>query len=167
MEGGGREIERLGPLNLEEFLSFAKSFGEALNGGELVLLKGELGSGKTTFVRGMAEGLGIDPKIVRSPTFTLMNVYPGRVVLYHVDLYRIDDTEQLYYIGIEEFLEERDGVMAVEWADLFESFWDGGIWVEIKALDDGRREITVRDEEGILGGAIEIWKERARQVREG
>ncbi len=165
MEGGGREIERLESLKLDEFLSFAEAVGESLKGGELLLLKGGLGCGKTTFVRGMAKGLGIDPKIVRSPTFTLVNVYPGRVDLYHADLYRIESMEDLFYVGLFEAVEEGEAVVAVEWADLFENVWDGGVWIEIEVNEDGTRTVIVRDEEGILSGAIESWKEKSGQIR--
>ena len=145
MERGGEKIEKLELLNLEDFLNFSEEFSRKLKDGDIVLLKGELGAGKTTFVRGMAKGLGIDPSMVRSPTFTLMNVYPGEITLYHADLYRLEDPSQLFYIGLEEVLEEEDGVLAIEWADLFEDFWDEGIWVEITVNEDGTRDVLIRD----------------------
>ncbi len=144
MERGGEEVKRLESLNLNEFLKFAENFAKDLKDGDIVLLKGELGSGKTTFVRGMARGLGVDPSVVKSPTFTLMNVYPGEVTLYHADLYRIEDPSQLFYVGLEEVLEEGEGVLVVEWADLFESFWEDGIWIEIKVNSDGTRDVIMR-----------------------
>lgn len=82
--------------------------------GDLLLLAGELGSGKTTFVRGLARGLGASAT-VQSPTFTLVRVYPGRVQLAHADLYRLERTAELGDLGLEELLEE--GVVAVEWGD--------------------------------------------------
>ena len=74
-----------------------------------------------------------------------MNVYPGRITLYHADLYRLDDPSQIFYAGLEEVLEEREGILAVEWADLFEDFWDEGTWVEITMNEDGTRNVLIRD----------------------
>jgi tRNA threonylcarbamoyladenosine biosynthesis protein TsaE len=95
--------------------------GEALAGrlgaGDLLLLAGELGAGKTTFVRGLARGLGVTAT-VQSPTFTLVRVYPGRVQLAHVDLYRLETAPELDDLGLFELLEE--GVVAVEWGDRLE-----------------------------------------------
>ena len=145
MERGGEKIEKLESLSLEKFLKFAEEFSKSLRDGDIVLLKGELGTGKTTFVRGVAKGLGIDPSMVRSPTFTLMNVYPGEITLYHADLYRLDDPSQIFYVGLEEVLEEGDGILAVEWADMFEDFWDEGIWVEITMNEDGTRDVLIRN----------------------
>ena len=145
MERSGGKVEKLESLSLEEFLRFAEEFSKFLRDGDIVLLKGELGAGKTTFVRGLAKGLGIDPSIVRSPTFTLMNVYPGKITLYHADLYRLDDPSQIFYVGLEEVIEEGEGILAIEWADLFEDFWDEGIWVEIVANEDGTRNVLIRN----------------------
>ncbi|TMC09687.1 MAG: tRNA (adenosine(37)-N6)-threonylcarbamoyltransferase complex ATPase subunit type 1 TsaE [Chloroflexi bacterium] len=82
--------------------------------GDLLLLAGGLGTGKTTFVRGLARGLGATAT-VQSPTFTLVRVYPGRVQLAHVDLYRLEKSAELTDLGLEELLEQ--GVVAVEWGD--------------------------------------------------
>jgi tRNA threonylcarbamoyladenosine biosynthesis protein TsaE len=82
--------------------------------GDLLLLAGELGAGKTTFVRGLARGLGVTAA-VQSPTFQLVRVYPGRVQLAHVDLYRLESGSDLSDLGLEELLDE--GVVAVEWGD--------------------------------------------------
>jgi len=98
-----------------------RSLGEALGrhvcAGELIALVGELGSGKTLLVGGLARGLGVDPAAhVSSPTFTIVHRYLGRLPLYHIDLYRIDTPEALLTLGLEEYL-EGDGVCAVEWAE--------------------------------------------------
>jgi len=88
-----------------------------LDAGDVVLLDGELGAGKTCFVQGVARGLGVPrDRRVSSPTFTLVNEHPGRVPLYHVDLYRIDDPGELHEIGIAEYLAS-GGVTVVEWAE--------------------------------------------------
>ena len=93
----------------------AAELGRGFQGGEVVLLTGELGTGKTAFVRGLARGLGADPEEVTSPTFVLLTAYPGRLTLHHADLYRLrgdgDDRE----LGLEE-LPGPSGVLAIEWA---------------------------------------------------
>jgi len=96
--------------------AFGKALAETLRGGELIGLYGELGAGKTCLVRGLAEGLGIAPSKVRSPTFTLVNEYRGgRLPLYHIDLYRLtlSDIDRL---ALREYL-YGDGVCVVEWMD--------------------------------------------------
>jgi tRNA threonylcarbamoyladenosine biosynthesis protein TsaE len=85
-----------------------------LAAGDLLLLAGELGAGKTTFVRGLARGLGVTAA-VQSPTFQLVRVYPGRVQLAHVDLYRLESGAELTDLGLDELLDQ--GVVAVEWGD--------------------------------------------------
>ena len=87
-----------------------------LQPGDVICLQGDLGSGKTTFVKGLTKGLKIDPALVSSPTFVLMNIYAGRLEVYHFDLYRLDDPRQISQIGMEEFLSGR-GVSVIEWAE--------------------------------------------------
>ena len=94
-----------------------EAVGKHVCAGDLIALVGELGSGKTLFVGGLARGLGVDPTAyVSSPTFTIMHRYLGRLPLYHIDLYRIDTPAALSTVGLEEYL-EGDGVAAVEWAE--------------------------------------------------
>lgn len=88
--------------------------GSTLKKGDLLLLKGDLGAGKTTFVRGLARGCG-SSAWVASPTFQLVRVYPGRIQLAHVDLYRLDSTAELIDVGLEELLDQ--GAVVVEWGD--------------------------------------------------
>jgi tRNA threonylcarbamoyladenosine biosynthesis protein TsaE len=94
--------------------ALGEQLGGRLKAGDLVLLAGPLGSGKTTFVRGMARGTGSDAQ-VQSPTFTLVRVYPGRVQLAHVDLYRVKASGELADLGLDELLDE--GAMVIEWGD--------------------------------------------------
>ena len=94
--------------------ALGEQLGERLKPGDLVLLAGPMGSGKTTFVRGMARGTGSDVQ-VQSPTFTLVRVYPGRVQLAHVDLYRVKAAGELSDLGLDELLDE--GAMVIEWGD--------------------------------------------------
>jgi len=83
----------------------------------VVALFGDLGSGKTTFVRGFAKGLGVPIEAVRSPSFTLVNQYEGRVKLYHIDLYRLDDISELIPLGFTDIMSEEDAVCVIEWAE--------------------------------------------------
>jgi tRNA threonylcarbamoyladenosine biosynthesis protein TsaE len=94
-----------------------------LRPGDVVALHGPLGAGKTCFVRGLAEGLGLDPDDVSSPTFVLWHEYAvvGRTALVHIDAYRVADGEELVALGLEERLEAADAIIAIEWAERVES----------------------------------------------
>jgi tRNA threonylcarbamoyladenosine biosynthesis protein TsaE len=114
-----------------------------LGAGSVVLLIGPLGAGKTAFVRGLAQGLGVNPAEVSSPTFTLIQEYRGgRVMLLHVDLYRLDDPREVEDLGLEE-LGER-AVLAIEWAEKLPRPPAGAVVVEIEQGDGDTRRIRVR-----------------------
>jgi len=100
----------------EETGLLAKAIAERLTGSEVIALTGELGAGKTHFVKGLAEGLGIDPNIVTSPTFVLINEYDGRLHVYHFDAYRLSDAGELEALGCYEMF-AGGGVCVLEWAD--------------------------------------------------
>jgi tRNA threonylcarbamoyladenosine biosynthesis protein TsaE len=122
--------------------------GEALAAeltpGTVVLLFGNLGAGKTAFVRGMAAGLGIDPQEVTSPTFTLVQEYRGgRLPLFHVDLYRLRANE-VDDLGLDEMVGE-GGVTAIEWPDRLPREFDQVVTVRIEPGEDSLRTITVSD----------------------
>ena len=126
----------------EETAAVARELAATLGRGDVLLLSGNLGAGKTAFVRGLAEGFGIDPNEVSSPTFTLVHEYRGgRVTLYHVDLYRLDRaaTEEL---GLEE-LGVADGVLAIEWPDRLTHSIAGARPVIIDIVDDDTRRIAI------------------------
>jgi tRNA threonylcarbamoyladenosine biosynthesis protein TsaE len=100
----------------QETAGVARSLAGRLRAGDAVLLIGDLGAGKTVFVRGLAEGLGISPDDVSSPTFTLVQEYRGgRLTLFHADLYRLNDPREIDDLGLDDIA--RDGVLAIEWAD--------------------------------------------------
>ena len=101
--------------------TLGKKLAKRLKGGDILCLFGDLGSGKTTMIKGVAEGLKINPKKVNSPTFVLMNIYEGRLPLFHFDLYRLEDIEGISSIGYDEFL-YGDGVSVIEWADRLGEF---------------------------------------------
>jgi tRNA threonylcarbamoyladenosine biosynthesis protein TsaE len=132
----------------EDTAAVARELAATLEAGDVLLLSGNLGAGKTAFVRGLAAGLGVDPDEVSSPTFTLIHEYRGgRLTLYHVDLYRLERaaTEDL---GLEE-LGVGDGVLAIEWPDRLSHVIDGARPIAIEIVDEQTRRIR---------GA---WQERA------
>ncbi|HKW70116.1 MAG TPA: tRNA (adenosine(37)-N6)-threonylcarbamoyltransferase complex ATPase subunit type 1 TsaE [Candidatus Dormibacteraeota bacterium] len=115
--------------------------GERLHAGDVVLVTGELGAGKTTFVRGVARGTGSKADVA-SPTFQLIRIYPGRVQLAHVDLYRIENRRELRELGLEELASQ--GAVVVEWGERLEV--DGAAQIEIDHLGGDRRLIrTISD----------------------
>ena len=117
-------------------------FAETLPDGAVVALYGDLGAGKTAFVRGMARGMGIDAR-VSSPTFTIVNEYLGARELYHFDMYRLGSSEELFDIGWEDYL-SRGGVCAVEWSENVEDAFEGDeIVVRIEKDGDNGRIITI------------------------
>jgi tRNA threonylcarbamoyladenosine biosynthesis protein TsaE len=92
--------------------------GEQLSGGEILLLDGPLGAGKTVFVKGLAAALGIDPEEVTSPSFTLVNPYIGRLPLFHLDLYRLDEgAAAAHAVDLEELLSDERAVVVIEWGE--------------------------------------------------
>jgi tRNA threonylcarbamoyladenosine biosynthesis protein TsaE len=99
-----------------ETAALGEALGQKLRGGETLLLHGELGAGKTAFVRGLARGLGVDPGEVLSPTFVMLTRYDGRLSLHHADLYRLARPGDERELGLEE-LPGPKGVLAVEWAE--------------------------------------------------
>jgi tRNA threonylcarbamoyladenosine biosynthesis protein TsaE len=100
----------------EETKAFGRQLAKRLKKGDIVCLFGDLGSGKTTLIKGIAEGLNIKEHNVSSPTFVLLNIYKGRLPLFHFDLYRLEDIQGLNTIGYDEFL-YGDGISVIEWAD--------------------------------------------------
>lgn len=113
-----------------------EQFGERLAQGDLVLLEGDLGAGKTTFVRGVVRGVG-SPAHVASPTFQLVRVYPGRVQVAHVDLYRLEDGDGLADLGLDELLDQ--GAVVVEWGDRLDA--PEAALISIEHLGGDRRHL--------------------------
>ena len=121
-------------------MELGASLAESLAPGSVVLLEGELGAGKTAFVRGLANGVGAPEEDVSSPTFTLVQEYRGRLLLLHADLYRIsgDEADDL---GLDEL--GRDGIVAIEWAAKLPRKPAGAVQVLIEDLGGDRRRITI------------------------
>ncbi len=133
--------------------------GELMRGGELILLNGQLGTGKTTFTQGLAQGLGITD-VISSPTFTLLKEYPGQPrangnlqsgnmagarkvgpALYHFDLYRLDNPEEIIDLGFEDYF-YGSGVCVVEWADKADAFWPlDCLRIRLKVLSETKRSL--------------------------
>lgn len=125
-----------------ETSAVGRDLAPTLTPGAVVLLFGDLGAGKTAFVRGMAEGLGVAPDEVSSPTFTLVQEYRGRrVTLFHVDLYRLSDPREIDELGLDEIAE--DGVLVIEWAEKLPRPRPGAIEVRIAHGDGDTRMITM------------------------
>jgi len=123
-----------------ETLDLARAVAARLGPGSVLLLRGDLGAGKTAFVRGLAEGLGVPDDQVSSPTFTLVQSYRGRLPLLHADLYRIS-TAEVEDLGLDEVGEE--GVLAIEWAEKLSRPVPGAISILLEDLGDDRRRITI------------------------
>ena len=128
----------------EETRALGRALAKALWGGSVVAFTGDLGAGKTAFVSGMAEGLGVEERVT-SPTFTIVNEYEGgRLPLFHFDMYRLCSADELFHIGWEDYL-ARGGVCAVEWSENVEEALDEDtVRVDIsRGEDENTRVITI------------------------
>ncbi len=140
----------------EETFELARKLGQTLQGEEVILLIGELGAGKTLMVAGLAAGLGVNEQTyVCSPSFTLINVYQGRVPLYHLDLYRLSDPEEIVDLGLEDLL--GSGIVAIEWAEKLPYEIKGVkvIKIFIEVINEDQRRITIsglEPESDFIGG---------------
>ena len=139
---------------MSEYLSHSEAETEALGarlaeklpGGAVVAMYGDLGAGKTAFVRGMARGMGLDCR-VSSPTFTIVNEYLGKRELIHFDMYRLSSADELFDIGWEDYL-ARGAVCAVEWSEnVSDAFFGDEINVRIEKAGENERTITIVEEE--------------------
>lgn len=124
---------------------FAKKTAEKYKGSPTFLLFGDLGAGKTAFTRGLTKGYGSDAK-VSSPTFTIVHEYPGKTTVYHFDLYRINDSDELYDIGFFDYFREGT-VRVIEWPDAFlDEMPADAVKVKISRTElDGQRMIEIED----------------------
>ena len=123
-----------------------RKLAEKLPGGSVVAMYGDLGAGKTAFVRGMAKGMGLSCR-VSSPTFTIVNEYLGERELIHFDMYRLSSADELFDIGWEDYL-SRGAVCAVEWSEnVQDAFFGDEVVVRIEKLNDTDRKITIEGAE--------------------
>lgn len=131
--------------NENETYNIGIKIGKQLKAGDILSLNGDLGAGKTYLTKGIAKGLGIKDYIT-SPTFTILNEYKGRIPLYHFDVYRINDVEEMYEIGFEEYL-YGNGVCVIEWGNIVEEILPKDIInIKIKNLGEFSREIEIKSD---------------------
>ncbi len=126
----------------EETEALGERLAKCLRAGAVVALYGDLGAGKTAFVRGMARGLDIRESVT-SPTFTIVNEYPGDPALFHFDMYRLKNAEELYGIGWEDYL-DRNGICVTEWSErIEEALPPDAVRVRILRLNDTERSVSI------------------------
>lgn len=143
METGSKSCVELGILNENEMILLGQKLSACLSNGDILLLSGEIGSGKTTFVRGIVRGLGCNPVIVTSPTFTLMNVYDCEKTIFHLDAYRLNNLEEVFFV-LEGELEDREGIFIIEWGEqIVEFFNEDTINIQFEHVDENHRKVTL------------------------
>jgi len=131
----------------KETLALAQKISRKLEGGEVIALNGELGSGKTTFIKGLAKSSAVKEEIT-SPTFVVLKSYQGKIkdkeiVLVHIDAYRINNIDDIKSVGIEDYLERNDVVMVVEWAERIKEILPADLYqINFKFIDENTREIS-------------------------
>jgi tRNA threonylcarbamoyladenosine biosynthesis protein TsaE len=130
----------------EETMLIGEKLAKTLKPGDMIALSGDLGSGKTTFTKGIGKGLGVkDSKRINSPTFVLIKEYNGKVPLYHLDLYRLDDLKEIENLAIEEYI-YGNGITVIEWAEKMKYLLpEKYILVKFKVKGDNKREVLVED----------------------
>jgi len=130
----------------EETMLIAEKLAKTLNPGDMIALSGDLGSGKTTFTKGIGKGLGVkDSKRINSPTFVLIKEYSGKIPLYHLDLYRLDALKEIENLAVEEYI-YGTGVTIIEWAEKIECLLpEKRISVRFKVKGNNKREVMVED----------------------
>jgi tRNA threonylcarbamoyladenosine biosynthesis protein TsaE len=137
--------------SVDETFRLGQLLGSQLEGGEVLLLNGPLGAGKTVFVKGLASALDLDPEEVTSPSFTLVNPHEGRLRLYHVDLYRLDEgASAAHAVDLDELLTDEDAVIVIEWAERMGAYrLPANTWnVTISGAGEEPRKIVIRTAEG-------------------
>ncbi|HBB89580.1 MAG TPA: tRNA (adenosine(37)-N6)-threonylcarbamoyltransferase complex ATPase subunit type 1 TsaE [Blastocatellia bacterium] len=132
-------------LNASETFDLGKQVGMQLRGGEILLLDGPLGAGKTVFVKGVAAGLEVDADEVTSPSFTLVNPYQGRLPLFHIDLYRLDaGASAAHAVDLDELITNEEAVIVIEWAERLGKYPLPPCWhVKIQGDGDAARSIII------------------------
>jgi tRNA threonylcarbamoyladenosine biosynthesis protein TsaE len=142
-----------------ETIQLGRKLGALLKEGDVVALVGELGSGKTWLTKGIALGLGVRPDtVITSPSFALVNEYEGRVTLFHMDVYRLESLSELLSAGLEEYLYSQ-GVVVLEWADRWpEILTEQTLTVELRIINDHRRQITLSGRHSRVRELIEAIK---------
>lgn len=141
-------------IGLEKTQEIGLKLGQLLRRGDIVCLTGDLGAGKTTFSKALAEGLGIT-ETVTSPTFTIIQEYEGRLPMYHFDVYRIEDPQSMEDIGFDEYL-FGEGVCIIEWANIVKDLIpQNSLWIELLVTGDDGRRICFKSSGGYYENIIE------------
>lgn len=141
--------------SVDETQKMAKKLASLVDEGDIISLTGDLGAGKTSFVQGLAEALGVSLHII-SPTFTLIREYAGKLLLYHFDVYRLKSIQELVELGYEEYFFGK-GVCVIEWGDkIRELLPPDYLEIEFRRVDENRRKLFVR----AYGGK---WRKKARK----
>jgi len=123
----------------EQTKKIARNFAKKhIKGNDIIALYGELGAGKSVFVKGLASYYNINERKVKSPTYTILNIYDGNLKVYHLDLYRIGDIEEIYYLGYEDF-SNSGGITIIEWAEKIEDILPADIY-KVKILIEGKNK---------------------------
>lgn len=145
-------MEELISNSSQQTENFGRIFAKKLKGGDVIFLMGEMGAGKTTFVKGLAKGIGVNSRVV-SPTFvivrkhTVSNKNSNISTLYHLDLHRLDDTKQALLVDLKDFLDDREGIVVIEWPNISQGIVKGKVW-KVVFIDAGmdKRKITIQYE---------------------
>ncbi|MFA5523960.1 MAG: tRNA (adenosine(37)-N6)-threonylcarbamoyltransferase complex ATPase subunit type 1 TsaE [Tissierellales bacterium] len=146
-----KQLLKINIENLEETEKIGYILGKLLTGGEVICMTGDLGAGKTTMTQSIAKGLDVED-YVTSPTFTIINEYEGRCPLYHFDVYRINDVDEMYDLGYEEYFYSK-GVSIIEWADIIKEI-----------LPKERLNIEIKKNDSIEGREIIIHGNGERYI---
>ena len=132
----------------KDTFALGRQIGIKLGGGEILLLDGPLGAGKTVFVKGLASALGVDPQEVTSPSFTLVNPYIGRLRLFHIDFYRLDEgATAAHAVDLEELLSDERAVVVIEWAERLGQYpLPANVWhITISGDGEAPRRISITE----------------------
>lgn len=137
-------IKKFKTNSKEETVALGKKIAKQLAPGILIALVGDLGSGKTTMIQGIANGLGAKREEVKSPTFILFHIYKSKIPVYHFDLYRLESSKQFEEIGFDEFALDPNTIVLIEWADRADSILPKDrLQISLKETAENRREISI------------------------
>lgn len=144
----------------EETFRYGKRLGKKLEAGSIIALIGELGCGKTLFTRGICEGVGVFERYVSSPTFAFVNEYAGKLPVFHMDLYRLNTTDELFELGILDYLRRVEtGIMVVEWAEkIIGILPEDYLKIEFRVLSLNSRRLELESVGGRFDKYLELPK---------